>query len=65
VVGINKMLTDPYNYPSLNRTDLMSLSSISKQDTNQTTTKRFTSNRLFSMNLETRDIDGKQPKIIV
>jgi hypothetical protein len=57
------MLGDPFNYPTLNRSHLMSLSSIGSMDSKKLTTKSFTSNRQVSMNLDTRDIEGASPKI--
>lgn len=54
------MTTDPYNYPSLNRQDLMSLSTINaRKDNTNTSTKRFSTGRLVSTNLDTADITGK------
>ena len=52
-------MNDPFNYPALNRKDLMGLSTINQQkDGQKTTTKKFLSNRLASNNLYTRDIEG-------
>jgi len=51
---------DPFNYPALQRNDLMSLSTINQfKDGMNTSTKRFQTGRDFSMSLNTRDIDGK------
>lgn len=51
---------DPFNFPMPNRADLMSLSVINKdKDYMKTTTSKFISNRSASMNLHTKDIDGK------
>lgn len=56
------MTTDPYNYPAMNRQDLMSLSSINcHKDNMSTSTKRFTTVRNTSTNLNTSDIEGKSP----
>ena len=51
---------DPFNFPMPNRADLMSLSVINKdKDWMKTTTNKFISSRSASMNLHTKDIDGK------
>ena len=51
---------DPFNYPMPGRRDLMSLSTISQSmDQMKTTTKRFTTGRGDSSNLDTSDIAGK------
>jgi len=50
---------DPYNYPSLNKKDLMYLSTIDQErDDQKTTTKKFITNRSISLNLYNLDIDG-------
>ena len=52
--------TNPFNYPMPNRSDLMSLQTISaKMDNVKTNTGRFTTQRNTSTNLWTTDIDGK------
>ena len=51
--------SDPFNYPSLNRKDLMSLSSIGANDGCKITTNKFLTKRSASNNLATSDIDGK------
>lgn len=51
---------DPFNFPMPNRCDLMSLSVINKdKDLMKTTTSKFVSGRSASLNLHTKDIDGK------
>ena len=51
---------DPFNYPMLNRADLMSLNTITaKQDGMKTTTFKFQTGRGVSHNLATSDIIGK------
>lgn len=53
-------ISDPFNYPMLNRNNLMSLSNINKNlDGVKTSTVKFQSSRGFSSNLLTKDIDGK------
>lgn len=48
---------DPFNYPTPNRRDLMSLSTIDPQkDLTKATTKQFVSQRHNSCNLNTSDI---------
>ena len=48
------------DYPMPNRSDLMSLQTMSaKQDSTKTTTNRFSTVRNTSNNLHTGDIDGK------
>jgi hypothetical protein len=50
---------DPFNYPMPSRKDLMSLSTIDKfKDQMKTTTRKFTSTRFESTNLNTSDIEG-------
>lgn len=49
-----------FNYRSLNRKDLMGLSTINKEDTNIRKFKAMDSNRDWSMNLYNMDIEGKQ-----
>ena len=52
--------TDPFNYPTMNRADLMSLSTINGMKDNQkTTTSKFVTGRSNSNNLHTKDIEGK------
>ena len=52
-------MKDPFNYPSMNRKDLMALSTINQaQDGQKTNTKNFVSNRTNSSNLYTLDIEG-------
>jgi len=52
-------IRDPYNYPSLNRKDLMYLSTINQQrDEQKTTTKKFITDRNISYNLYNLDING-------
>ena len=56
---------DPFNYPSLNRKDLMSLSTLNtKQDVKNISTKKFVSYRDSSLNLQIHDIDKAYPKKI-
>jgi hypothetical protein len=51
---------DPFNYPMLNRADLMSLNTIhQRQDGMKTTTSKFQTGRGLSHNLTTNDIGGK------
>jgi hypothetical protein len=51
---------DPFNYPSMQRADCMSLSTINPaKDAMKTTTSKFISTRGQSMNLATKDIEGK------
>ena len=51
---------DPFNFPMPNRCDLMSLSVINRdKDLMKTTTSKFVSGRSASLNLHTKDIDGK------
>lgn len=58
--GMPSQKFDPFNFPMPNRADLMSLSVINKdKDYMKTTTSKFISMRSASMNLHTRDIDGK------
>ena len=53
-------LADPFNYPTLNRNQLMSMNTITgAQDHVRTTTNRFSSQRRQSMNLQCADIPGK------
>lgn len=55
-------MNDPFNYPALNRKDLMSLSTINQfKDGQKTTTKKFLSNRQTNNNLYTLDIEGIFP----
>lgn len=50
---------DHYDYPSLNRKDLMNLSKITSRDENQKNIKnRITTKRDYSNNLYTGDITG-------
>jgi hypothetical protein len=50
---------DHYNYPSMNRRDLMSLSKISSSDEKLRNVKnRINTNRDYSQNLMTADISG-------
>ena len=50
---------DPYNYPSLNRKDLMNLSKITARDENIKNIKnRINTKRQISQNLLTTDIEG-------
>ena len=58
--GMATTKCDPFNFPMPNRADLMSLSVINKdRDFMKTTTSKFTSSRSASMNLHTKDIEGK------
>ena len=51
---------DPFNYPMPNRADLMSLQTVSaKQDNVKTNTNQFSTKRNTSNNLWTTDIEGK------
>ena len=51
---------DPFNYPSLNRKDLMSLSTIdASKDQVKTRVNKFVTKRDHSQNMITSDIDGK------
>lgn len=54
--------TDPFNWPSLKRADLMSLSSINKdKDLMRVKTAQVSMRkRSTSMNLDTMDIEGKK-----
>lgn len=64
--GVPSQKYDPFNFPMPNRKDLMSLSVINKdKDLMKTTTNKFVSNRSASMNLFTKDIDGKLPKFLI
>jgi len=52
-------MNDPFNYPTMNRKDLMSLSTINqKKDGQKTNTIQFISKRNVSFNLYTQDIEG-------
>jgi hypothetical protein len=52
-------MKDPFNYPSLNKKDLMALSTINQErDGQKTSTKNFISKRTTSSNLYTLDIEG-------
>lgn len=52
-------MVDPYNYPALNRKDLMSLSTIDpNKDDQKTTAKYFITKRNETQNLNTMDIEG-------
>lgn len=56
---MKKMNEDPYNYRSLNRKDLMSLSTIKPGTDNQKITKKdFITARTETKNLYTKDIEG-------
>jgi len=51
---------DPFNYPMPSRKDLMSLSTIdANKDAMKTTTRKFSTRRFESTNLNTGDIYGK------
>ncbi len=51
---------DPFNYPPMQRSDLISLSTINqKKDSMKTNTKKFSTMRTFSNNMDTSDISGK------
>jgi hypothetical protein len=51
---------DPFNYPMPGRKDLMSLSTIDpNRDAMKTTTRKFSTRRFESSNLNTGDIEGK------
>jgi len=55
-------MRDPFNYPSLNKKDLMILSTINQErDGQKTSTKSFISKRTISSNLYTLDIEGTFP----
>ena len=59
-VSGNACANDPFNYPMPNRSDLMSLQTMSaKADGVKTNTNRFTTSRVNSTNLWTNDIQGK------
>ena len=50
---------DAFNYPTLNRKDLMNLSTITREkDGVRNTTKNFITKRTCSYNLYTHDIEG-------
>ena len=52
-------MRDPYNYPSLNRKDLMYLSTIDQaRDGQKTTTKKFITDRTISSSLYNLEING-------
>ena len=51
-----------FNYPSLNRKDLMSLDTIKEKDFKKRGINRLLSNRDWSMGLYNRDIDKSFPK---
>lgn len=52
-------MRDPYNYPSLNRKDLMFLSTINQErDGQKTSTRKFITDRTVSNNLYNLDING-------
>ena len=56
-------ITNPdYNFKSLNRKDLMSLSSIGNEDTRLKRFKQIDTNRDWSTNLYNLDIEGSAPK---
>ncbi len=53
-------MRDPFNFPTAQRADRMSLSTINQmRDGQKTTTKKFVTNRMGSTNLYTLDIEGK------
>mmetsp|Transcript_9374 Transcript_9374/g.14267 ORF Transcript_9374/g.14267 Transcript_9374/m.14267 type:complete len:92 (+) Transcript_9374:31-306(+) len=55
---------DPFNFPPMQRSDLMSLSTINQQkDSMKTNTKKFSTMRTFSNNMGTSDISGAVPKL--
>lgn len=53
-------LVEDYNYRSLNRTDLMSLSSINETDMRMKKFKQLDTKRDWSINLYNMDIAGKK-----
>lgn len=58
-------MKDPFNYPSLNKKDLMGLSTINQErDGQRTSTKDFVSKRTTSSNLYTLDIEGTPPSVL-
>ena len=58
--NFSKSFADPYNYPTLSRTNVMSMNTITgAQDFVKTDTKTFVSARKQSQNLDCSDIEGK------
>ena len=58
--GFGMSTIDPFNYPMPGRKDLMSLSTIDpNRDAMKTTTRKFSTRRFESSNLNTGDIEGK------
>lgn len=55
----NEPTDNPYNYRSLNRKDLMSLSTINNNDAPLKKFKQINTNRDYSTNLFNMDIEGK------
>ena len=59
---LNRDFTDDFNYPSLNRKDLMMLDTIKEKDFKKRGINRIISNRNWSMGLYNLDIDKSFPK---
>ena len=59
---LNRDFTDDFNYPSLNRKDLMMLDTIKEKDFKKRGINRLISNRNWSMGLYNLDIDKSFPK---
>ena len=58
--NFTKSYADPYNYPSLNRNNAMTMNTITgAQDFVKTNTQTFVSARKASLNLNCSDIEGK------
>ena len=53
---------EDYNYPSLNRKDLMSLDTIKEKDFSRKKLNSINSKRNWSQNLNNLDIDKSYPK---
>ncbi len=60
--NLNPNFSDDFNYPSLNRKDLMSLDTIKEKDFKKKGINRLISNRHWSMGLYNLDIDKSYPK---
>ena len=60
--NLNPNFSDDFNYPSLNRKDLMSLDTIKEKDFKKKGINRLISNRHWSMGLYNLDIDKSFPK---
>ena len=60
--NLNPNFSDDFNYPSLNRKDLMSLDTIKEKDFKKKGINRLISNRHWSMGLYNLDIDKSYTK---